>query len=125
MSNPLVSVILAVKNGDRYLAQGLQSIFNQDYPYFEVIVVDGRSTDNTATIVRSFAQLSQPLRYIYQTEEGLANAWNLGVATASGEFIAFLDSDDLWTSDKLSSQLKILNANYDSGYAIGHMRFFL
>lgn len=98
---PLVSVIVPVFNGERFLAPALQSVFNQDYRQLEVLVVDDGSTDTSAAIARTFPEA----QYIFQSNQGAAAARNTGVQAATGAFIAFLDADDLWLPTKLSSQM--------------------
>ena len=97
MANPLVTVIIIVRNGERFLEQAIQSVLAQTYNPLELIVVDGRSQDRTAQIAQSFAEV----RYVQQINKGVSDAYNLGIAEATGELIAFLSHDDLWTSDKL------------------------
>jgi glycosyltransferase involved in cell wall biosynthesis len=121
MSKPLVSVIVAVRNGERYLADALQSIFAQDYHPFEVIVVDGQSTDNTAAIAKSF----QSVRYLSQMGQGIADAYNTGIDAAQGDFIAFLSHDDLWTPNKLSVQMDFMLCHPEIQYTIAKAKFFL
>src|SRR5919112_2696990 len=121
MSGHLVSVIVPVYNGERYLAAALQSIFEQDYRPFEVIVVDDGSVDDTAKIARSFQQI----HYIYQSNQGAAAARNAGVATAQGELIAFLDADDVWVPNKLSVQADYLFRHPEVGYVVARGRHFL
>lgn len=98
---PLVSVIVPVFNGERFLANTLQSIYDQDYRPLEALVVDDGSTDATAAISRSFSEL----KYFYQPNQGAAAARNAGLENVSGELIGFLDADDLWAPHKLSSQV--------------------
>jgi glycosyltransferase involved in cell wall biosynthesis len=107
MNRPLVSVIVVVSNGERYISFALDSIFKQNYYPFEIIVVDGQSVDHTAAIVQSF----KSVKYLRQAEQGLANGRNIGIEAAGGELIAFLDSDDLWTPHKLSVQVDYLLQN--------------
>ena len=116
---PRVSVITVVKNGERYLAEAVQSVLNQTYQPDEIIVVDGQSTDQTAIIARSFTQV----RYILQPDQGLANARNLGIDAAQGTFIAFLDHDDLWTTGKLETQMEFMAERPDLLYTTIRMRF--
>ncbi|MBD2182998.1 glycosyltransferase [Aerosakkonema funiforme] len=117
----LVSVIIAVKNGERRLGEAIESILSQTYKEYEILVVDGQSTDNTEKIAKSYDRV----RYIRQTGKGLADAWNLGIEAAKGELIAFLDSDDLWTPNKLSLQVDYLVNHPLIQYAIGKFRFIL
>ena len=120
-SAPLVSVILPVKNGEKYLAEALDSILAQDYAPFELIVVDGHSEDQTAQIAKAYPQV----QYILQTGEGLWNGYNNGLEAAQGELISFLSHDDLWVPHKLSTQVDFLQQNPDVQYVISRVKFFL
>ncbi len=121
MSNPLVSVVMAVRNGERFLASAIESVLAQDYRPLEIVLVDGQSTDRTPQIARSF----DLVRYVYQTGTGVADAYNLGVASAQGDFIAFLSCDDLWTPDKLSTQMEAMLADPSLEFTVARVRFFL
>ena len=121
MNRPLVSVIVPVYNGESYLGAALESIFAQDYHPFEVIVVDDGSIDESAAIARSYKEV----RYIHQPNQGVAVARNVGIAVARGEFIAFLDADDIWTPDKLNVQVNYLTDHPDIQYTCGRVKFFL
>jgi glycosyltransferase involved in cell wall biosynthesis len=121
MERPLVSVIVPVHNGERYLPAALESIFAQDYHPFEVIVVDDGSLDESAAIARSYKEV----RYIHQPNQGVAVARNFGIATTGGEFIAFLDADDIWTPDKLNVQINYLMEHPEIEYSIAMVKFFL
>lgn len=113
-----VSVIMAVKNGELYFAQALESVMAQTAPPFEILVIDGRSTDRTAAIAQRF-----PVKYLVQHDDGLANARNLGIRFARGEFIAFLDSDDEWAPAKLELQLRAMDADPTLQYTTTLMQF--
>lgn len=122
MNRPLVSVVVPVYNGERFLAFALQSIFDQDYRPLEVIVVDDGSVDDSGNIARSF----QEVRYIYQSNQGASAARNAGVAAARGELIAFLDADDIWTpNNKISKQTDHLLGHPETGYVVGGGENFL
>jgi glycosyltransferase involved in cell wall biosynthesis len=121
MGNPLVSVIIAVKNGERFLASAINSVIGQDYQPLEIIVVDGKSVDHTARIAKSF----EAVHYIYQVNQGVANAYNIGIEAARGEFIAFLSHDDMWTSDKLSTQVNYMLDHLEIQYTVARVKFFL
>jgi hypothetical protein len=98
---PLVSVVIPVHNGARFLADAVASILNQEYPELELIVVDDGSDDD---LQRAVAELPVDVTYFHQSQQGPAVARNAGIASAQGEFVAFLDVDDLWppgTLDKL------------------------
>lgn len=119
MEDPLVSVIIAVKNAERYLAQALESVVAQTYGRHEIIVVDGDSSDRSLEIARSFPGV----RCMQETGTGFAGAWNDGVAASGGELIAFLDSDDVWEPVKLERQVALLRARPKCDYVITRMRF--
>jgi glycosyltransferase involved in cell wall biosynthesis len=121
MDRPLVSVVVAVSNGERYMKSALKSIFRQNHCPFEIIVVDGQSVDQTAAIAQSF----ESVKYIYQVGNGLANGRNIGIEAAQGQFIAFLDSDDLWTPNKLDVQINYLLRNPELQYANAWVQLFV
>jgi glycosyltransferase involved in cell wall biosynthesis len=100
----MVSVIVVVKNGERYLEAALQSILAQTCRPREIVVVDSHSTDRTPQIAQSFADV----RIIQQPGRGLADARNAGLRETRGEGIAFLDYDDLWAPEKLALQTEAL-----------------
>lgn len=114
---PLVSVIVPVFNGKTFLAESIKSIQNQTYPHIEIIVVDDGSTDGTEEVIRSFPSVIS----IYQAHSGLSAALNNGIKNAKGDFIAFLDADDLWVKDKLWNQMRILIHNPEIEAVFGHI----
>jgi glycosyltransferase involved in cell wall biosynthesis len=103
--DPLVSVVIPVFNGERFLREAVQSVLDQQYSPLEIVVVDDGSTDNTAIVARD---LPEPVRYLHQTNQGPAAARNRGIEQAQGSLIAFADADDLWPAGKLESQLPLL-----------------
>ena len=105
---PEVSVILPTYNRGWILKEALDSVLAQDFRYFELIVVDDGSTDNTPQILDSY---HQDLMVVRQPNRGVSAARNRGIAAAGGGLIAFLDSDDLWLPRKLSSQVVFFNSN--------------
>ena len=119
--NPLVSVIIPVYNGARYLRAALESVFAQTYRDFEVIVVDDGSVDDSGVIAQSFPEV----RYIQKTNQGVAAARNHAIEAARGEYFAFLDQDDLWTADKLKLQIEYLLSHPEVGYTLTQQKFFL
>ena len=102
---PLVSIIIPVFNGERFLREAVESVLAQKYSPVEIIIVDDGSTDGTATVARSFPET---VRYRHQTNHGPAAARNRGIEQAQGNLIAFADADDLWPSHKLELQLPYL-----------------
>jgi len=118
---PFVSVVMVVKNAERYLGEAMQTVVAQGYRPMEIIVIDGQSVDQTPAIAQSISGV----RFIQQKGVGLANARNEGIAAARGELIAFLDSDDRWVPDKLKSQVEYLKNHLAVDYVIANFRFFL
>ncbi len=112
-----ISVIIPVFNGERFIAEAIQSVLNQNYELLEIIVVDDGSTDNTGKIVEKFGS---KVHYIFQENGGVAKARNTGLRAASGDYIAFLDADDLFCKDKLSTQLKQFDKYLSLGIAFGY-----
>jgi glycosyltransferase involved in cell wall biosynthesis len=117
----LISVIVPVYNGEKYLNDALASIFAQDYRPIEVIVVDDGSTDSTGAIARSYPEV----RYLYEENQGRAVAMNTGIDNSRGELITFLDADDLWLPNILSIQVAYLAKHPEVGFVCGRMKNFL
>ena len=107
-SSPLISVIIPVFNGDKYIEATLASVFNQSHQNFEVLVVDDCSTDRTYELVSSISMVESRVTIVRLNENMGAPAGprNIGIKRSSGEWIAFLDADDIWHPRKLESQLK-------------------
>src|ERR1044072_2388442 len=104
----LISVIIPVRNGERFILRTLQSVLDQSYQSIEVIVVDDGSTDSTLEIVEKAAAHDARIRPCRGPQSGVAAARNSGIAQARGEFIARVDADDLWHKDKLLIQWKAI-----------------
>lgn len=119
-SDTIVSAIIPVYNGERFLADAIKSIQEQEHPGIEIIVVDDGSTDGTARIAKS---LGENVRYFHQQNSGPAVARNSGLALAKGNYIAFLDADDLWPPGKLHAALESLEADPLVDAVIGRSRF--
>lgn len=102
---PLVSAIVPVYNGEKYLGDTINSILAQTYTNLECIVVNDGSTDGTATICRSFGER---IRYVEKENGGVSSARNAGAREAGGEYVAFLDADDKWLPDKIERQVAVL-----------------
>ncbi|MDB4224838.1 glycosyltransferase [Granulosicoccus sp.] len=111
-TTPLVSVVIPAYNCELYVADTLKSVINQTYQSIEIIVINDGSTDETLTVLRHF---KNQIRIIDQSNHGVANARNVGIAIARGEFVAFLDADDQWAPTKLEVQLGSLNG-FDWSY---------
>jgi glycosyltransferase involved in cell wall biosynthesis len=108
MRAPLVSVVIPVYNAERYLAESVRSALGQSWPEIEVLIVDDGSTDNSLRIARKLA-VDPRVRLLSGGNGGPARARNLGILEARGEFIAFLDADDLWLPHKLERQIPLFS----------------
>jgi glycosyltransferase involved in cell wall biosynthesis len=106
---PQVSVIMPVYNVERYVAAAIRSVLTQTFSNFELIIVDDGGNDASMEICRSFKD--HRVRIIKQANRGLAGARNTGIRNAQGDFIALLDSDDIWREDKLAQHMEHLRAN--------------
>jgi glycosyltransferase involved in cell wall biosynthesis len=106
---PLISVIVVTYNRARFLKEALESIKRQTFKDYEIILVDDGSTDNTREIAKEYPGI----RYIYQEHGGISRARNTALKATRGKWIATLDSDDLWGTDKLQKQVDYLHAHPD------------
>lgn len=118
---PTISAIIPVHNGERYVAEALQSVLEQSRPPDEIIVVDDGSTDGTAAVVREFGA---EVRCIHQSQAGQGAARNRGVSLCQGDLLSFLDADDLWVKDKLLLQKEALARQPDVDMVFGFVQQF-
>ncbi|NJO41671.1 MAG: glycosyltransferase [Cyanobacteria bacterium CRU_2_1] len=109
-----VSVIIPTYNGDRFIAEAIESVLNQTYSNWELILIDDGSTDTTRSIIQSFCSLKS-IRYFFQTNHGVGAARNRGIEQAQGDLIAFLDQDDYFSPEKLAVQVARLAAQPELG----------
>ena len=110
---PKVSVIIPIYNGAKYIQTAIESVFNQTYTNYEIIVIDDGSTDETRKKLKPYWD---KIRYLYQENQGSAAARNVGIELAKGELIAFLDADDYWLlSEKLEKQVACFQENRSLG----------
>jgi glycosyltransferase involved in cell wall biosynthesis len=105
---PLVTVIIPAYNAERFLAMTLTSLRNQTYPNLEILVVDDGSTDSTSMVISKFARLDSGITGLSKTNGGVASARNFGLERAQGEYVAFLDADDIWHPAKIERQMNAL-----------------
>jgi len=113
--NPLVSVIMPTYNHAQFLGRALQSVLDQTYPHWEALVIDNHSQDHTDDVIDSFGDSRIHLFKIHN-HGVIAASRNLGIRNARGEWIAFLDADDLWYSKKLKVMMTVINA--DNAYEV-------
>ena len=109
ITNYVVSVIIPMYNAERFVKQTIESVLNQTYKEIEIIVIDDNSTDASASIVQQMMSEYPQIRYFKFNENmGVANARNKAIDMATGRYIAFLDSDDLWFPEKIEKQIQLL-----------------
>lgn len=107
MNNPLVSIITPVYNGDKYISNAIDSVLAQTYKNFELIIINDGSTDNSFNIINTYLSDTR-VRYFEQNNSGVSAARNTAIEHSKGEFIGFLDQDDLWHPEKLEIQVNFL-----------------
>ncbi len=112
---PLVSVVIPVYNSEKTIQKTLQSVIDQTYDNFEIFLIDDGSTDSTKKIIDEFiiAHPHYKIIYFFQENQGASTARNVGLKSAAGEYVALLDSDDFWHSNKIALQLEAFNNNKD------------
>ena len=110
---PKVSVIIPTFNRARYIREAIDSVLSQAYQSYEIVVIDDGSTDSTREVL---APYGNKIKYFYQENKGLSNARNHGIRESCGEYIALLDSDDLWLPEKLEKQVALLDENPEAAF---------
>ncbi|MGB1104680.1 MAG: glycosyltransferase family 2 protein [Crocinitomicaceae bacterium] len=103
--NPLISIIVPVYNTEKYIDETIQSVVDQTYENWELILVDDGSIDHSKDIITEWTKKDNRIHYHYKENGGQASARNLGIALSKGAYIAFLDADDLYLPERLSSQI--------------------
>lgn len=120
INNPLVSIIIPVYNSEEYIDETIESILNQTYTNWEAILVDDCSQDSTQEKIKKRIEKNNKIKYFkHSTNLGAAEARNTAIKKAKGDFIAFLDSDDIWEKQKLEKQVQFMidnNINFSCTY---------
>jgi len=116
-----ISIIIPTYNSAQYICEAIESVLNQTYKDFEIIVVDDGSTDNTKEVIKPYLN---KMKYIYQQNSGPSAARNRGIQEAKGEYIAFLDADDIWLPQKLELQIKFMEKEKEVGLIFSDMVLF-
>lgn len=111
MDKPLVSVIMSAFNAERFICASIESVLQQTYPNVELIICDDGSNDQTAALIKRYPSV----KYIYQNNQGQGAGRNHAAQKAQGNFLAFLDADDIWTPEKLETQIPMFAHSPDIG----------
>jgi glycosyltransferase involved in cell wall biosynthesis len=119
---PLVSVVVPVYNGERYLAEAIQSLLEQEHRPLEVLVIDDGSTDGSARVAQQFGP---EVHYHRREHAGLAGTRNHGTQLARGALLAFVDADDMWVPGRLARQVAALEAEPELDGVFGRMEQFV
>jgi len=121
-STQLVSIIMPVYNAEKYIAEAIQSVIDQSHNNLELVVINDGSTDNSEEIILKFSD--KRIRYFKQKNKGVGAARNLGLANIKGQFICFLDADDLLPDHSLTNRLQVFNKGEDVEFVDGEVKAF-
>ena len=124
LNNKLISIIVVCYNQSQYLAHALESVFSQSYQQWECLIIDDGSTDETESIASQFTNKDNRFTYYKKINGGVSSARNLGLQNINGDFIQFLDADDLLQSDKIKTQVDFLHINPQIDILYGTSRYF-
>lgn len=106
----LISIIMPAYNAEKYIDESIMSVINQTWKNWELLIIDDCSTDSTKKIINKYTSLDTRIRLLSNTNnQGVSYTRNKGIQESHGNWVAFLDSDDLWTPDKLSMQVDLIN----------------
>lgn len=117
---PLISIIIPIYNAEKTIQKTLNSVLNQSYKKFEVLMIDDSSHDKSKEIAASYTKDKRFKLISLEKNSGVANARNIGIESSSGEYICFLDSDDWWESEKLNLQIK---NTLDNNLSLSYMSY--
>lgn len=120
MAEPLITAAIPVHDGEAYLAEAIESVLAQTVPCGQLVVVDNASSDRSAEIARGYERVE----LVSEPQLGIGPARNAALAAARGDYLAFLDADDLWVPDKTARQLAAFEADPELGLVFGHVQQF-
>lgn len=128
LTQPLVSVIIIFYNAEKYFHETIKSVLNQSWQDFELLLVDDGSSDTSTKIAQSYAnQYSHKIRYLEHTNHlnlGMSITRNLGISSAQGKYIVFLDADDIWFPDTLEEQVKTIESYPEVAMVYGGVEYW-
>lgn len=120
---PMISVVMPAYNASRYVGQAIESVLKQTFTDFELLIIDDGSTDSTLEIANHYAMRDRRIKVLAQANQGVSATRNRGVRVAKGQFIAFLDADDLWLPDKLAAHIEHFHANPNLAVSFSRVEF--
>ncbi|HIK55763.1 MAG TPA: glycosyltransferase family 2 protein [Synechococcales cyanobacterium M55_K2018_004] len=121
-ASPLISVVMPAYNASAFLAEAIASVIHQTFTDWELLIIDDGSTDETGAIATAFQQQDSRIRLLTQSNQGVSRARNQGIASARGELIAFLDSDDRWLPEALERHIQHFQNNPELGVSFARVR---
>ncbi len=108
-----ISIIMPVYNGEKFLREALNSVLEQTYTDWELLIINDNSNDSSDEIINKFMDQCDKIIYIKNVDNlGVATSRNIGIDKATGEFVAFIDCDDIWYVNKLEQQIEFVNMTY-------------
>jgi glycosyltransferase involved in cell wall biosynthesis len=117
----LVSVIIPAYNAEKFIGETIVSVLKQSHSNLELIIINDGSKDNTLSILNHFAESDKRIRLLNKTNTGVSDTRNKGIELAKGEFIAFLDADDVWLENNLEKKVDLLSSNPQLGFVYSNM----
>ncbi|NJM90675.1 MAG: glycosyltransferase [Hydrococcus sp. RU_2_2] len=120
---PMISVVMPAYNASRYVGQAIESVLQQIFTDFELLIIDDGSTDGTLILTNQYALRDRRIKVLSQTNQGVSATRNRGVQMAKGQFMAFLDADDLWLPDKLAAHIEHFQANPNLAVSFSRVEF--
>lgn len=123
LSESLISIIIPCYNGEKFIREAIESVFNQSYENWELIIVDDGSIDKSKDIVRQYIRDKRVKLVENECNKGIPKTKNRGLLIAKGEYVAFLDQDDIWMRHKLESQLRLFEQDDEVGLVCTGMIF--
>jgi glycosyltransferase involved in cell wall biosynthesis len=120
MTEPFVSIVVPLYNGEAFITDAIESILSQTYTNYEIIVIDDGSTDGSRQLLIPFFD---KISYVYKPNGGIASAYNAGVRISKGELVAFLEQDDIWAPTRLEQHVQYLKRHPDTGMV--YSRYFI
>lgn len=123
MTNSLVSIIMPMYNAEEFIKDSIHSVLKQSYSNWELLIIDDCSTDRSKQIVFEYIKKSKKIKYLkHKNNLGVSEARNTGIKNSRGRFIAFLDTDDIWTPKKLEKQIKFMR---DNNYIFTYTSYYI
>jgi glycosyltransferase involved in cell wall biosynthesis len=116
----LVSVVIPAYNAASFIERTINSVLSQTYQNFEILVINDGSKDNTLEVIQKLSQKDPRIKVLDKKNSGVSDTRNLGIEMSKGDFIAFLDADDIWLPNKLEIQVSLMQKNQNLFWSVGN-----